>query len=109
MAKLYKISDWREGLANVYFTCPGCKCDHGVWTEQWVKDNNPDGSPIYGPIWEFNGDMNKPTFKPSILVQSSYADKHEVCHSFVTDGKIQYLGDCTHELAGQTVEIPDIE
>jgi hypothetical protein len=32
-----------------------------------------------------------------------------VCHSFVTDGKIQFLGDCTHALAGQTVELPEQE
>lgn len=30
----------------------------------------------------------------------------KVCHSFVTDGCIQYLGDCTHRLAGQTVDLP---
>lgn len=29
------------------------------------------------------------------------------CHSFVTDGRIQFLGDCTHSLAGQTVDLPD--
>ena len=31
------------------------------------------------------------------------------CHSFVTDGKIQYLNDCTHEYAGQTIELEDIK
>jgi len=34
---------------------------------------------------------------------------HKVCHSFVTDGNIQYLGDCTHELAGQTIELPEFK
>lgn len=34
--------------------------------------------------------------------------KH-VCHSFVTDGKIQFLSDCTHDLAGQTVDMVDID
>jgi hypothetical protein len=29
-----------------------------------------------------------------------------VCHSFVVDGRIQFLGDCTHHLAGQTVDLP---
>jgi hypothetical protein len=28
---------------------------------------------------------------------------------FVTDGRIQFLGDCTHALAGQTVDLPDWE
>ena len=26
---------------------------------------------------------------------------------FVTDGNIQFLADCTHALAGQTVPMPD--
>ena len=30
-----------------------------------------------------------------------------VCHSFVTDGRIRFLGDCTHALKGQTVPIPE--
>mgnify|MGYP007013250410 CR=1 FL=1 len=29
-----------------------------------------------------------------------------VCHSFVVDGRMQMLGDCTHALAGQKVDIP---
>jgi hypothetical protein len=31
------------------------------------------------------------------------------CHSFLVDGQIQFLGDCTHALAGQTVPLPEIE
>ena len=34
-------------------------------------------------------------------------DVPKVCHTFVTDGRIQYLGDCTHALAGQTVDMID--
>ena len=30
-----------------------------------------------------------------------------ICHHFVTEGKIQFCGDCTHALRGQTVELPD--
>lgn len=32
-----------------------------------------------------------------------------LCHSFVTDGKIQFLNDCFHSLKGQTVDLPDWE
>ena len=108
MAKLYRIEDWRNGLANVYFNCPGCNCSHGVWTEEWIKDHDGNGKPIYGPKWGFNNDIDKPTFSPSILIQSHHAGIKEVCHSFITDGMIQFLGDCTHELAGKTVELPDV-
>jgi len=65
--------------------CPACKYAHPI-------DNR----------WHFNGDLDKPTFSPSLLVHAQY-----VCHSFVTDGNIQFLSDCTHELAGQTVELED--
>ncbi|CCW20150.1 hypothetical protein EBBID32_45210 [Sphingobium indicum BiD32] len=66
--------------------------------------------------WRWNGDADKPTFTPSILVRTGRAvdpsyeweegDPPEVCHSFVTDGRIQFLTDCTHAFAGQTVDIP---
>jgi hypothetical protein len=48
-------------------------------------------------------------FKPSYLSRAPWGEKQEqrVCHSFVTDGRIQFLSDCTHELAGQTVDLPD--
>jgi hypothetical protein len=32
-----------------------------------------------------------------------------LCHTFVTDGQIQYLGDCTHALAGQTVDLQEMD
>jgi hypothetical protein len=61
--------------------------------------------------------MEAPTFSPSILVRWTKTDpvtglavgeKYDmVCHSFVRAGKIQFLSDCSHELAGQTVEMPD--
>ena len=61
------------------------------------------------PSWEFNGDYDKPTFRPSILMTTTYNGKDVCCHSFVTNGKIQFLSDCNHELAGQTIELPDLE
>jgi hypothetical protein len=30
------------------------------------------------------------------------------CHSYVRDGKIEFLNDSTHKLAGQTVPLPDM-
>jgi hypothetical protein len=31
-----------------------------------------------------------------------------LCHSFVENGRIRYLSDCTHAYAGQTVELKEI-
>lgn len=98
MAKLKAIESHGHG-PDVHFVCPGCEMYHGVWTKHQDPQRN----------WGFNGDMNKPTFSPSILVLYPYAGEDRVCHSFVRDGKIQFLNDCTHQLKGQTVELPEIE
>jgi hypothetical protein len=97
---------------RVHFRCPGCDDVHGVTV---------DAGPV---VWSWNGDLERPTFSPSILVQGNQWPKDEypeyykaahprvapgddtICHSFVTDGRIQFLGDCTHALAGQTVDLP---
>ncbi len=85
--------------ADFVFMCPGCECHHGVWTTNRNSNN---------AIWSFNGSADKPTFSPSILVRYPVKEIMNICHSFVTDGKIQYLSDCTHKLAGQTIELPEI-
>lgn len=85
---------------KLLFWCPGCECAHGV--------NVGEGP---GPRWGFNGDHDQPTFTPSVLVSYNGSDAGvggsppAVCHSFVRGGHIQFLGDCTHALAGQTVAL----
>lgn len=59
--------------------------------------------------WTWNGSVDSPTVKPSILTRGGRADKEIRCHTFVNDGMVQFLGDCTHELAGQTVPLLDVE
>ena len=56
------------------------------------------------PCWGFNGNLDKPTVSPSINVKLGEGG---ICHSFVDNGYIRFLNDCTHELAGKTVEIPE--
>lgn len=71
------------------FWCPGCECPH----------------PFSVPRWVWNGSMTSPTFSPSLLCNQN--DPETRCHLFLKDGMIQFLGDCHHKLAGQTVECPD--
>lgn len=93
--------------------CPGCNDAHRVIVE------SPDG----GPAWGWNGDVARPTFTPSLLVRGvQWAPEYGfhkpthhvepgqpiVCHSFISDGQWQFLGDCTHTLAGQTVPVVPI-
>jgi hypothetical protein len=98
------------------FRCPGCKDRFHE-----VRITGPNS-------WGWNGSLESPTFTSSVLMTSghygsssptcwcTYNAAHpddpssficERCHSFVRDGKIQFLADCSHSLAGQTVEIPD--
>lgn len=58
------------------------------------------------PIWSWNNNVDKPTFSPSLLVNAS--DPGSRCHLFLVDGKIQFLGDCFHELKSTTVDMVDI-
>jgi len=78
------------------FHCPGCGYSHPF------EVNAPNGTG-----WQWNGSLDKPTFTPSLLVNKETPTM--LCHSFVTDGKIQFLNDSFHRLAGKTVDLPDWE
>lgn len=99
MAKLYKLG---EGL--LVFFCPGCRYDHPFHVAPQRREPR-DGVPA--PLWEWNGSFDKPTFMPSLLCNKDFPESR--CHSFVTDGRIQFLDDCFHSLKGQTVDIPEYE
>lgn len=88
MARFHPI----EPSGYYVFHCPGCDMVHSIDTR-----------------WSFNGDMEKPTISPSLLVRYPTKEKMNICHSFIKEGKIQYLRDSTHELAGKTVELPEFE
>jgi hypothetical protein len=112
MAALSRILRSQEG-GRIAFWCPGCDEAHAVTIDP-------------GP-WKWNGDADRPTIRESILVRGghfaaaggscwcTYNAEHPEdpapfkctqCHSYVTEGRIQFLGDCSHELAGQTVDLP---
>lgn len=80
---------------HLMFFCPACECGHMI-----RHGENGSG-------WQWNKDINKPTFTPSIFVNKDRNNPNTpACHSFVTDGNIQYLSDCSHKMAGQTVPLP---
>lgn len=87
----------RPDEERYWWWCPGCASDKGGW-----------GLHIFDERWDFNGDMLFPTFRASYLAEGNWKGKPTRCHSFVTDGKIEYLSDSTHSLAGQTVQMVDI-
>jgi hypothetical protein len=83
MEKLMKRTD-----DAFVFYCPGCKGGH-----------------MYDSRWTFNGDMDKPTFTPSLLYRGG--ENNTRCHMYLTQGMILFLSDCSHELAGKTVELTE--
>lgn len=86
-----------EGGRRVYFHCLGCGYDHPF------KIDTPQEN---GAMWTWNGDFNKPTFDPSLLCNKDTPEMR--CHLHVIEGQIRYATDCFHELAGTTVELPDV-
>ena len=58
--------------------------------------------------WKWNGNSTAPTFSPSILTRATQGREQRKVrnHVFVRNGMVQYLSDCTHELAGKTQELP---
>ena len=109
------------GEVTKLFDCPGCGQRHAVRTMPGANG---------GSTWGWNGSDERPTFTPSVLVRSGHyvtgpgSDcwcnlkqrtgrespfRCVCCHSFVRDGMIEFLSDCTHELAGQTVPLPPVD
>lgn len=91
------------------FWCPGCKCVHHI-------DNR----------WKNLGTLDNPTIRPSVQVSVLYDEMaredlpdwikikanqkrdwmmNQGCHLFITNGRIEYLKDSTHELSGKTIDM----
>lgn len=74
--------------------------------------------------WTWNGDTEKPTLRPSVRTQGFYRitdEEHALlmsgqkvdprpycCHTWVNDGRAQFLTDCTHDLVNQTVDMLEV-
>jgi hypothetical protein len=110
-----QVSAKLRSVAGVYsYWCQGCEEMHAVTAG-----------------WQFDGNVDAPTFSPSVLVTSGHychgwkgpscwctynaeragdpaPFKCSRCHTFIKGGMVQFLSDCTHALAGQTLPLPDL-
>lgn len=133
MARIQAVYTTDGRFRGLQFYCPGCKESHTVSTRWCPPGKEAVTINRHTALWVFNGDFVKPTLSPSVLVRTGhYADGNTKscwcrykesrpeepdsallncthCHSFVWDGKIQFLNDCSHVLKGQTVDLPEIE
>jgi Family of unknown function (DUF6527) len=90
LSKVYRPDS--KTLGGYAHWCEGCQSYH-----------------LFDLRWTFNGDFDKPTFSPSMLVNATQeVDNAPRCHYFLRNGKIQYLDDSTHNLKGKTIELKEI-
>jgi hypothetical protein len=83
-------------LVGYVFYCPGCQHAHVFYTSG-VK------------TWGFNGNMESPTFTPSLLnrCETHLNPKQRRCHLNLIEGKLHFHGDCSHDLAGKVVDLTE--
>lgn len=93
MPKVLKLTNQDGSHGGWLAECPACGFGH-----------------LFDPRWKFNGDVERPTFEPSMLVHANprSGPPSVRCHSFLRDGVWEYLGDCQHEMAGQRVPVPEL-
>ena len=89
-----------ETAEGYMIRCPACG-----WHE-FPKQGKP------GASWTFNGNFERPTFKPSMNEAvgpfpdgSKWAGQIRRCHFVLTDGVLHFCGDCTHDLKGKVVPL----
>lgn len=71
--------------------CPGCGYPH-----------------LFDERWTFNGDVERPTFRPELTVGPIGGGKIPHCRSLVTDGRVLFLDGTSHHLLGREVDLPDV-
>jgi hypothetical protein len=101
VTQVRRVDDHGRAYEALAFVCPGCVLFGGTGLHMLpVRGDTADQ-----PSWDWDGDEDAPTLSPSVLTR--YND--DVCHSFIRGGMVEFLSDCTHELAGQTVPLPPLE
>lgn len=98
MAKARKADGGEGRPPSVVFYCPGCKRNHAV--------PYTNTRPHTGGLWFWDENQEQPTIEPSLRILTE-ANGPSHCHVVVTNGVLNYCGDCRHELAGKSVPMQD--
>jgi Family of unknown function (DUF6527) len=117
MSKFRKISEnpVYKSPGSLAFKCPGCGDWHSIDPTRW-KVSGTDDKPTVEPSLLVTCGHYVSFHKPDDTCWCTYNKEHPDqpgpecyrCHSFIREGNIQFLGDCTHKLKGQTVPLPDL-
>ena len=96
-----KIARREFNVAAYFVYCPACTRAH-----RFIVECEEDPS----HRWDFDGNMEAPTFSPSLLVESGPmrpGERNQICHSYLQAGVWRFLNDSTHAMAGQKVPMVD--
>lgn len=98
------------------FWCPGCNDRHWFRIDHGGAPVRADGTPL--PVWSFDGNMDAPTFAPSLLYHTETGDwvdgkwvgtgRVTLCHLHLRAGMLEFLADCPHPLRDQVVPLPEL-
>ena len=99
MEKSGKFLDRADG--GYFHWCPACETKHYIAVDKPLNN---------GALWSFDGNAQAPTFNPSVRVSipAAHGLPTRCCHYFIRAGTIEYCADCTHALAGKTVDLPEV-
>lgn len=89
-----------EGVEAYSHWCTACQECHTFY----IQDQGPEK-------WSFNGNVDRPTFSPSMKLYRIGKKKDEertLCHYILTDGVMNYCNDSPHAFAGKSVPLEDI-
>lgn len=100
-AMIRHVDDHGSKYDALAFVCPGCVEMVGGSGLHLL----PVNSATHSPSWGWDGNLYLPTVTPSILTGK---DTDKVCHSFLTAGVFQFLGDCNHSLANKNTLMVDL-
>ena len=93
------IRDEFRGGHRYWFYCPGCRGAHAYTV----------GCAAVKANWSF--DPATLSFTPSLRCYTSDPEtgRGDVtrCHLHVTNGRIEFCGDCPHDHNGKTVDLPE--
>ena len=98
-----ELHEDKEGTQHLTWWCEPCDSHHSVPVV--VGPNPPEKK-----VWGFNGDLKKPTLTPSVHYLGWKDQNGNIkgkCHLFLRNGMVQYLSDCSHDMAGKTVKVQD--
>ena len=92
----FKTSSTRPSRRTFY--CPACDTSHSFNVEGWTLIDTAKGPTV------------SPSLKITGYITTRAGESEEVhCHLFIREGKLVYLPDYKHDMAGETVPMVSYE